>query len=341
MGRNVVVTLADQKHILQAKQLFSSVYFNAGWTGDFCLLSYLIPDSDLIWFRKKGITIKKCRPLFKDVAWNPIWSSKLNIFSLEMKRWDHLIYLDTDIIVRSSLDRLTHTSGFAAAPELDRQPLFDQFILKSKKDFMQLDRLLKTINTNIDMTKLSFNAGVIAFNTNIINTATYDDIVELLKIGKNICKFGDQSVENIFFYKKWNSLPIIYNLNPNLYIKYYRLNKKHLLSVVFHFSGLNNKDKPWYKNNLFNREWLSNLKKSSLIGEVQAAKPIETWSENKIWIYEKFLLSQRFLYISLNRRFYYLNIKWVLFKIRFIQSYPQIYEFLKQLFHSLFKYSLL
>ena len=31
--KNLLVTLADNNYIDQAKQVFSSVYFNAGWSG--------------------------------------------------------------------------------------------------------------------------------------------------------------------------------------------------------------------------------------------------------------------------------------------------------------------
>jgi hypothetical protein len=40
IGKKLLVTLADEKYIDQAKQLFSSAYWNGGWDGDFMLLSY-------------------------------------------------------------------------------------------------------------------------------------------------------------------------------------------------------------------------------------------------------------------------------------------------------------
>jgi len=38
--KSVLVTLADENYIYQAKQLFSSVYFNVGWRGDYMLLAH-------------------------------------------------------------------------------------------------------------------------------------------------------------------------------------------------------------------------------------------------------------------------------------------------------------
>lgn len=51
MKKNLIVTLADKNYIDQAKQLFSSVYFNAGWNGDYMLLAHEISESELRWFK--------------------------------------------------------------------------------------------------------------------------------------------------------------------------------------------------------------------------------------------------------------------------------------------------
>ena len=60
MTKNLFVTLADKNYLDQIKQLFSSIYFNAGWNGDCMLLSHEIADSDLEWFQSRGILVKKC-----------------------------------------------------------------------------------------------------------------------------------------------------------------------------------------------------------------------------------------------------------------------------------------
>ena len=58
MKKNLLVTLADRNFLDQAKQLFSSVYWNAGWDGDYMLLAFKIPEQELEWFRKKRILVK-------------------------------------------------------------------------------------------------------------------------------------------------------------------------------------------------------------------------------------------------------------------------------------------
>ena len=88
LKKNLLVTLADKNYITQAKQLFSSVYWNAGWNGDYMLLTGKeTPENKLKWFRKKGILIKKCKLLEKkNVGLQnhpPIVLSKFYLFKKE------------------------------------------------------------------------------------------------------------------------------------------------------------------------------------------------------------------------------------------------------------------
>jgi hypothetical protein len=60
----MLINLADKNHIMQAKQLFSSVYWNSGWNGDYTLLAHDIPEDELAWFPSKGILVKRCRQIY-------------------------------------------------------------------------------------------------------------------------------------------------------------------------------------------------------------------------------------------------------------------------------------
>ena len=92
MKENLLVTLADKNFIAPAKQLFSSVYFNAGWIGDYMLLAHEISEKELIWFREKGVIIKKCRSLIKkDIeGYHAAVFSKFYLFTAEFKKWEQL-----------------------------------------------------------------------------------------------------------------------------------------------------------------------------------------------------------------------------------------------------------
>ena len=81
----------------------------------------------LDWFRRRSILICSRQPLYPEDEWYakanprcpPVLSLLLLLFSEEFKQWKTVIYLDNDIIVRGPLDRLTRTTGFSAAPDLN------------------------------------------------------------------------------------------------------------------------------------------------------------------------------------------------------------------------------
>ena len=144
MVNNLLATLADKNYIDQAKQLFSSVYFNAGWKGDYMLLSYEIPEEDLQWFRDKGILIKRCEPIYNQNIAHlpPVVEGKFYLFSHELKKWQNIIFLDADIIVRASLDDLTRIKGFAAVQSLYNPKLYQHFIPSRKMNKKSVLELL-------------------------------------------------------------------------------------------------------------------------------------------------------------------------------------------------------
>ena len=137
-GRNLLVTLADNNYIENAKQLFSSVYHNSGWKGDYMLLVYEVPEKKLDWFRDKGIIVKRCPKIAKRRVWKNYFPnsvlSKFYLFTSYFQKWDRVIFLDGDIIVRSSLNKLARVNGFAAGHNIGFK-LDDEFPELEKKFF--------------------------------------------------------------------------------------------------------------------------------------------------------------------------------------------------------------
>ena len=92
--RNLLVTLADKNYIQQAKQLFSSVYWNAGWKGDYLLLAHEIPEDELKWFTDKKFLVKKCTPLCDqktgEFNYPPVIFDKFYLFTPEFKKWNNI-----------------------------------------------------------------------------------------------------------------------------------------------------------------------------------------------------------------------------------------------------------
>jgi lipopolysaccharide biosynthesis glycosyltransferase len=292
MKKNVLVTLADANHIDQAKQLFSSVYWNAGWDGDYLLLAHDIPESALAWFEQKGISIYRCLPLGdknrEDIYPMTVFS-KLYLFKGYFKKWAKAIYLDADIIVTASLDGLKKVDGFGAKSDFDTD-LNHQINLCYNYDLNDATwtkRARLKLEKRYDLSSLSFNSGVMVIDTNIIQEDSFDRLMSLWKEYRNILTFGDQLVLNLFMYHKWRQIEAYYNALPlDKRMRHVFFDKKVIMPVL-HFVGPLNK--PWQEGNQFMSLWKSNVARAEeidlrLVPPAQKHSPEELARSNKIVI---------------------------------------------------------
>lgn len=297
MSKNLLVTLADKDYLDQAKQLFSGAYFNAGWQGDYMLLSHDIPEEDLKWFRNKGILIKECQPLYKEKVggMSEVLTTKFYLFTPEFKKWNNIIYVDSDVIVRASLDTLTQVNGFAAVR--DPLKLSEQFI-EPKID--QKDQVLhKQLKENYDLKSKSFNAGVFVFNTKLIEDDTFDKLSKLTNKYHRLGLYGDQSIYNIFFYKKWEELPPVYNVFITGNSNHWHIKLKKIKGIVFHFVTA---DKPWHGKGYFYQEWKDGLNRADEI-ELKNIPAGKHWTKLKIISYSAYLTIRYSIFYALSSFF--------------------------------------
>lgn len=287
--KNLLVTLADESYIEQVKQLFSSVYWNAGWKGDYMLLSYKIPEKKLKWFRDKGILVKKCKLIYSKSKLKKLYAEssadknkfslnylsiilcKFYLFTIYFKRWRNIIYLDSDITVRASLDELTKIMGFGAVADFPKK-LKEQFT-RSRKYRTIFTKLTRYYNLKEE----SFNCGVIIFNTGIIKKDIFSKLKSLLEEYNKVSCFNEQSILNLFFYKKWKKLPLIYNLFPYALIDGYFVRPKKVKGIILHYQEF----KPWVTKDFFYEEWRKNLEKCELINLKQTQIPSK-WNNKEI-----------------------------------------------------------
>jgi lipopolysaccharide biosynthesis glycosyltransferase len=273
--KNLLVTLADSRYIEQAKQLFSSVYWNAGWSGDYMLLAHEIPDEELKWFSEKRILIKKCKTLFNgqmgDCNYSTSVLGKFFLFTEEFKKWEHVIFLDADIIVKASLDKLNKTKAFSSP-------------LTCKKDFRSYfsnseSEELSRLQEEYDLKRPAFNSGFMAFNTSIIKDDTFDKIIDVFNKYATICN-SDDSILNLFFYNQWIKIPLVYNAMTFMFGL-----KKHK-AIVLHFNNpvkLYQKNlRPWDKENPFYEEWKANLDRAEFI-DLNSIQKAKKWNIFKIY----------------------------------------------------------
>src|SRR3989344_1275220 len=190
MKKSVLVTLADRNYVNQAKQLFSSVYFNSGWTGDYLLLAHDIPEKDLKWFRKKGIIVKKVKPLITKSFGN--WPSavvdKFYLFTIYFRKWKNVVYLDGDIIVRAPIEELSKVNGFYAV----------YYFMILKDGFLKKDEKFNLLRKRYNLNKRTFNSGVLAFSTNIIKKDSFSELKIMLEKYVDTVT-GDDPLINLYF----------------------------------------------------------------------------------------------------------------------------------------------
>jgi lipopolysaccharide biosynthesis glycosyltransferase len=288
MKENLLVTLADASFVEQAKQLFSSVYWNAGWDGDYMLLAHEIHEDDLTWFTDKGILIRKCEVLDLKTSkknFKTVYLAKLHLFTPEFKKWKHIIFLDADMIVTGSLDRLKNIKGFGAATST----------IKLSRQFTPEAAAIKEIKKRYHLRRRSFNTGIIAFSTDVISHNMMEEITLLFKKYGMIMPYFEEGILNLYFYRRWIKIPRVYNLFINFLLYYDGLKHRKRKAIVMHFIRVINYDKyrPWDKDNPFYDEWKTNLDRAELMdpGHISKVKP---WKSVKIcyysMIYDLYLL---------------------------------------------------
>jgi len=302
--KNLLVTLADKNYINQTKQLFSSVYWNAGWKGDYLLLAHEIPEKDLKWFRNKGILIKKVKSITnKEIksTWPITVFSKFYLFTKYFKQWKNIIFLDSDIIVRASLQELTNVQELWAVKNNDR--LLKLFIRPILARLRKIDtKIYKQLKKDYNLNAHGFNSGVLAFNTKVIKENSFKKLMRLFEKYIQINESDETSI-NLLFYKKWNKLNKLYNLHPYPTIPLYKIKPNKLQGIILHFT----KNKPWNPKSRFYNEWKDNLNNAELIN-LKKPQNVKIWTKLEIRKYSDFLEKRR-------KRYFYKKTKLKIYQL--------------------------
>ena len=284
-SKTLLVTLADSNYIQHAKQLFSSVYWNAGWKGDYMLLAHEVPEAELVWFRERGILVRECTPIVRPTLAGVYPLSVLNkfyLFTPEFQKWENVLFIDPDIIVRYSLDDVAHVRGFHAHRDSTfLGVLQNQFAPGS---FKNLD-----FNPNAP----ALNTGVMAFSTDIIVESTFDAMLNMATRYENISLYAEQSILSLYFYGTWRHLSFLYNIFMPALIDRYHIAPAHIDGPILHFCG---KDKPWNPGNFFYEEWKTNLDNAERIDlqNRSLAVPRMLSVPRKLWLTSYFTAMKEF-----------------------------------------------
>jgi len=325
MKNDLLVTLADSNYVDKAKQLFSSVYWNAGWKGDYLLLAYDIPEKDLRWFKDKGILVRECEAVLTKsdnyIGHAPLTTlCKFYLFTPEFKKWENIVFLDGDIIVRGSLDALAQIKGFGAIRILNifRTSLQGQFHDRNRNN----EHLFKELERKCDLSRPAFNSGVMAFCTDIISEEDFKNIKNNLLHFKEILFISEETVLNMYFYDKWQELSQVYNICPSYEMYHSGCSPDNLKGIVFHTYSRFSGGKPWNPKSPFYSEWNSNLDKADMIDLVNPQASKKILSKKEEGEYDVYLKNfhKRYFYKFYPVKMFYIGKRVYVSGIRFLKN---------------------
>lgn len=284
MPSKVLVTLVDESHLERAKALFASAHFKGGWDGDYMILAHGIEDRNLTWFKKKGICVKHCEPI-KDChkerpGWLHIFIAKLYVFQQDMKRWEKVVYLDVDCIVRASLDKLTEVKKIAGVPFYHNK--YHKYYKEEK---------IKSVNL--------FNTGVFSFDTSVVKSDTFESMLSIAEDlhqefpdGINLMSHEEIVIAKYFNYR-FEKLPIVFNVIP-IIASMFNVLEKNIKGIIIHLASYNFQDKPWVSGSRFYPEWKNNLDQADKIDIKIPKKPAKKWTSFSVRVYQYWF---KYLYI--------------------------------------------
>jgi len=296
--KSLLVTLATKDFLDQAKQVFSSAYWQGGWDGDFLLLAHDVPAADLTWFKSKGILVKSCsNAFFEPIGTFPmVVYDKFKLFTPEFSQWDNIVYLDGDVMVRGSLAPLSNVQGFWAVRIYHfeiRTTLGRRFYDETPANA----KLFARLRQRYDLRQLAFNSGIMAFSTNSVSPTAAADLEQITLEYRDINIYSDESTLNLYFSDRWHELPAIYNFCPGYEMFLRKCSVSELKTVVCHpYSLLARENKPWKIESPLHQEWLKNLARADDINILNPQRSVLRLAGKRAWTASNYLKRRHYIY---------------------------------------------
>lgn len=271
-SKKALALLADSNYLPHTRQVFYSAVCQGNWSYDRLLLAYeLNENTDLSWFQKHHIQVihidRYTLPIKGLPPERTVYYGKLYLFHPRFSRYEQIIYLDVDMIVRKDLTGLLRYQRFAACHDLFRKPLIHQFTpLGIPRETTPARKLIPKKWQK----KISFNTGMM-----VIPTAKNTDrlMQQLLEKAARFAKYSqyyEQGVINLQFIHKRKPIPYVYNdfysSEPFNRRGLFRRSGDHD-AVILHII---HPHKPWNPQSPHHKEWLTNIRKAA---KAQTLKP--------------------------------------------------------------------
>jgi lipopolysaccharide biosynthesis glycosyltransferase len=257
--KNLVAIFANRYHFVHVKQLVSNLYWHCGWEGDYMLLTPDVEEAG--WFQDRGVIVKQAFPALD--VWQRrerIYSSKLHLFTEDMKQWQKIVYLDSDILIRGPFPELLDVKHLNAVTG----PVWKTF-----KDRFRGKKFWEEFSPHIP----AFNGGVWCFNTDIIDKDTFRTLQKLCRKYRwnFFCGGAIECTLSLFFYDRVKFLPRKYNCCLP-FIQYRERQNALKEARILHFVGAN---KCWKVDNVFYAWYRRNLVKADQIKDVSEVQPVD------------------------------------------------------------------
>ena len=271
---NAIAVLADEGHLDKTKQIIYSSYVYGNWDGEYILLAHEVKNKNALnWFTERGIhvvhigeTVNVNHHFPKETS---IYYSTLHLFHPDLARWNTIIYLDTDMIVRKDISHLLSYDGFAAANDCARFPLIHQFSPRERKCTAEEYEQRKLQLSAYNLQQTAFNAGMMVIDSKNNSPKRHSELMTLAAQYNPISTYGDQGILNLYFQKNRQHIPYVYN-------DFYQSDDFNRQGIIRRFSDCNSvilhlthPYKPWDKRSAYFREWARNNEKAEQLFDAQ------------------------------------------------------------------------
>lgn len=267
----IFLTVISSDYVEQAKQLFSSLYFNARWAHDCWIIVSNLNTRDKNWFTSRWIKVFLKSTLVDDKIWRSskkqllpaVATLKYHVFDDCFKKWDIVVYSDVDIIIQWSLEGILNRPYSFMAVKDNFYTIWSQLLPTDLFNDLQKQKFQK-FKSKYHLDALAFNSGFFVFQTGSLpkEKIVASVIKKLYDSFDLISKYADQHILNFYFYKSWKHIGYSYNVPFNILLRrfpyFWFLFKGHVMHVYW-------KNKPWKKEHFLYAEWYRNYKKADLI----------------------------------------------------------------------------
>lgn len=183
MLKKVFVLIANETYLDHAKSLFYASKSIGKWDGDLCLIANRVSSDLLSDFKRFGVKI-----IHTNMA--NFYYVKYCLFDICMKEYDLVIYMDCDFTILGDINNLMiETDSLDSFILADKEHFSIESYLSWNKDGQSIAVLDTEDNTRIaiieelraayDLSRMGFNAGFLAYKTQIIKDRTMIDLIEL------------------------------------------------------------------------------------------------------------------------------------------------------------------